>query len=115
MNPFEPLKTYLFEIDTTDEFNSPFKKNQEVVSVGGIIEASPNNWINSTTLSADPLFFTDSTVYFWRCAPDSSTIDWQENSFQYIPDKWGWGQSHFFQFKNNTYSNITYNLSLIHI
>ena len=109
MNPFEPLKTYLFEIDTTDEFNSPFKKNQEVVSVGGIIEASPNNWINSTTLSADPLFFTDSTVYFWRCAPDSSTIDWQENSFQYIPDKWGWGQSHFFQFKNNTYSNITYN------
>lgn len=109
MNPFEGQKNYLFEIDTTDEFNSPFRKQQEVVSLGGVIEAAPNNWKNSTSLLAEPLFFTDSTVYFWRCATDSSTIQWQERSFQYIPKKWGWGQSHFFQFKENNYSNIFYN------
>ena len=109
MNPFEPQKNYLFEIDTTDEFNSPFKKQQEIISLGGVVEAYPNDWINSTSLTAEPLFFTDSTVYFWRCATDSTEIQWQESSFQYIPNKWGWGQSHFFQFKNNLYSNISYN------
>ena len=109
MNPFEPQKNYLFEIDTTDEFNSPFKKRQEIISLGGVVEAYPNNWKNSNTLNPEPLFFTDSTVYFWRCAPDSSQIQWEESSFQYIPKKWGWGQSHFFQFKNNSYSNINYN------
>ena len=109
MNPFESEKKYFFEIDTTDEFNSPFKKQQEIISVGGVIEAKPNDWINSNTLSPSPLFFTDSTVYFWRCATDSSVLNWEESSFQYISNKWGWGQSHFFQYKNNSYSGINYN------
>ncbi|MBG15061.1 MAG: hypothetical protein CL853_01770 [Crocinitomicaceae bacterium] len=109
MNPFEPAKNYIFEIDTTDEFNSPFKKYQQVNSPGGVVEALPNNWLNSNINSSDPLYFTDSTVYFWRCSPDSSVLDWKEHSFQYIPNKWGWGQSHFFQFKNNSLINIEYN------
>jgi len=109
MNPFESLNNYIFEIDTTNDFNSPFKKYQEVLSEGGVIEALPNNWLNFSTNSSSPLFFNDSTVYYWRCSPDSSTLDWKESSFQYIQDKWGWGQSHFFQFRNNSYLNINYN------
>lgn len=109
INPFEPLRSYIFEIDTTDLFNSPFKKHQKITSVGGVLEATPNNWINNNTQQPSSLEFTDSTVYFWRCSPDSSVKNWLESSFQYIPNKWGWGQSHFFQFKNNTYTNIDYN------
>jgi len=108
MNPFEPLQNYIFEIDTTDEFTSPFKKYQHISSIGGVVNALPNNWVNTSTNSPDPLYFTDSTVYFWRCSPDSSVLFWEERSFQYIDQKWGWGQSHFFQFKNNDYTNINY-------
>ncbi len=109
VNPFEPFRKYVFEVDTTDLFNSPFKKVQYRLSSGGVIEAFPSHWINSDTQLPDPLSFTDSTVYFWRCSPDSSVKDWLESSFQYIPNKWGWGQSHFFQFKNNNFTNIDYN------
>jgi len=109
INPFAPNNQYVFEIDTTDLFNSPFKKHQYIISAGGIVEASPNDWINSTSLINDPIILADSTVYFWRCSPDSSTKSWHESSFQYISDKWGWGQSHFFQFKNNNYTNLFYN------
>ena len=51
---------------------------------------------------------TDSTVYFWRVAIDSSVYDWKESSFQYIVDKEGWGQDHFFQFKKNGFFGIDY-------
>lgn len=109
VNPFEPFRKYVFEVDTTDLFNSPFKKVQYRSSGGGVIEALPTHWINNDTQLSDPLLFTDSTVYFWRCSPDSSVKNWIESSFQYIPNKWGWGQSHFFQFKDNGYTNIDYN------
>jgi len=111
INPFAPTNQYVFEIDTTDLFNSPFKKHQFIISAGGVVEARPYDWINSTSLAVDPITFTDSTVYFWRCSPDSSVKSWQESSFQYIPEKWGWGQSHFFQFKNDAYANISHNRS----
>lgn len=109
VNPFAATSQYVFEIDTTDLFNSPFKKHQYIISPGGVVEAKPYEWVNSSSLITDPIVFTDSTVYFWRCSPDSSTKSWQESSFQYIPNKWGWGQSHFFQFKNNNYTNLFYN------
>ena len=109
IDPFAPTYQYVFEIDTTDLFNSPFKKHQLITSAGGVVEALPYDWINSNSLAADPITFSDSTVYFWRCSPDSTIKSWQESSFQYIPEKWGWGQSHFFQFKNDAYTNIAYN------
>jgi hypothetical protein len=109
INPFASTNQYVFEIDTTDLFNSPFKKHQFITSAGGVVEALPYDWINSSSLASDSITFTDSTVYFWRCSPDSSTKSWQESSFQFIPAKWGWGQSHFFQFKDDAYANILYN------
>jgi hypothetical protein len=109
INPLEKLNTYYFEIDTTDNFNSPFLKKQTLFSSGGVIEAAPGNWINNSSNLIDSLYFSDSTVYYWRSCPDSSVLDWKYRSFQYVPNKWGWGQAHFDQFSNNSYINILFN------
>jgi len=106
INPLEATNTYYFEIDTIRKFNSPFLKNQSIVSSGGVIEASPGNWSNSMTALNDSLYFEESVVYYWRSRPDSSVIDWKVSSFQYLPKKWGWSQSHIDQFKENEYLNI---------
>jgi len=109
IDPFAPLRTYQFQIDTIDSFDSPFLKSQTIVSEGGVVELDPDLWSNVASPGADTLVFTDSTVYFWRAAADSTTLAWKERSFQYIAGKNGWGQAHFHQFKNNTFTNIGYN------
>ncbi len=101
IDPIAPFNTYLFQIDTTDLFNSPFLKNAVVTGTGGVKEVKPNQWDS-------PLQFTDSTVYFWRVAVDEPNPNWSESSFQYIKGKSGWGQDHFFQFKKNTFNNVLY-------
>jgi len=100
-NPFALMKTYIFEIDTTDTFDSPFKQTGQVVSTGGIIE-----WDVPFPMTSMP----DSTVYFWRATSQGSST-WRESSFQFIAGKRGWGQSHFFQYKNNNFQRISYNRS----
>lgn len=100
-DPFALSKTYRFQIDTTDNFTNPVQGT--VTQTGGVV-----NW-------EVPFTLTDSTVYFWRVSRDSSSgasYKWRESSFQYIPDKSGWGQAHFFQFKNNDYRYIGYNKPL---
>ena len=109
INPLEKTNFYYFEIDTTDSFNSPFLKKQTVTSSGGVIEAFPSNWRNFNSGMNDTLVFLDSTVYYWRSCPDSTVLDWKYRSFQYLPNKWGWGQAHIDQFKNNNYLNILLN------
>jgi hypothetical protein len=109
INPFEPYRNYIFELDTTDLFNSPFKRYQQIGSVGGVVEAPPHLWRSAANDQLNPITFTDSTVYFWRCSPDSVVKNWYESSFQYIPDHWGWGQAHFFQFKKDEFQGIDYN------
>ena len=74
INPFQASNTYYFEIDTTINFNSPFSKSQNIVSIGGVIEASPSKWININSGLIDSLFFIDSSVYYWRVRPDSTGI-----------------------------------------
>ncbi len=100
-DPFAPEKKYKFEVDTTDLFNSPFKIDTVIQQVGGVVK-----WRPSITL-------TDSTVYFWRTGVDSANSGnfyrWKESSFQHIAGKRGWGQDHFFQFKDNFYDFINYN------
>ncbi len=107
-NPIAPLKNYRFEIDTTDLFNSPQRRYQQVASVGGVVKAPSMGWRFASSSAAAPLQFTDSTVYFWRVSPDSSSYTWNESSFQYIRGKQGWGQSHFFQFKSNALQSLNY-------
>lgn len=108
INPIAPFNTYRFEIDTTDLFNTPFRKYALVSGLGGVKEVQPNQWLNVNTNSPSPLLLTDSTAYFWRVAVDSSAHQWVEHSFQYIPGKEGWGQDHFYQFKNGGFTGINY-------
>jgi hypothetical protein len=98
-DPFAPVRTYIFELDTTDLFNSPFKITNSITQAGGVL-----SWSHPITLQ-------DSMVYFWRVSPDSiagGSYRWKESSFQYIPGKRGWSQDHFFQYKKNTFNQINY-------
>jgi hypothetical protein len=101
VNPMEPYRSWRFEIDTTDLFNSPFRVSQQVLDSGGVVQWHPN------------LTFTDSMVYYWRVSPDSSTpadaFLWQMHSFQYITGQTGWGQDHIFQFTNDGYQFVQLN------
>lgn len=103
-DPLAPLRTYVFQIDTTDTFNSPLLEQTSITAPGGVVTWQPQSIyaINSQQ---------DSTVFYWRCSIDSTgngAYGWYERSFQYIPDERGWGQAHFFQFKNNGYAGLTY-------
>ena len=64
----ESSNTYYFEIDTNIQFNSPFLKTQSIISNGGIVEASPYNWLNNSSGIIDSLEFLDSV--------GASTKDW---------------------------------------
>lgn len=100
-NPYAPLTTYKIQIDTTDLFNSPFLRDTVITISGGVVRWKP------------PIQFTDSTCYFWRAGIDSASTGnfylWKESTFQYIIGKYGWGQDHFFQFKDNDYLFIDHN------
>lgn len=100
-NPFAPAKNYIFEMDTSDAFdsNSPkFKQFKIAQASGGVVTWQPN------------VILEDSMVYYWRVSPDATNgnYKWRESSFIYIPGKTGWSQAHFFQFKNDTYKEILY-------
>ena len=104
-DPFAPAKNYKFEIDTTDLFNSPFYKDTIIYEGGGIVKWHPGALLDSLVY--------DSAVYFWRVGVDSANTGnyyrFKESTFQYIPGKYGWGQDHFFQFKDDSYTYIDYN------
>lgn len=88
-NPLNVTKTYRMEIDTTEFYNSPFKRTQNVSSTGGVIEFTPG------------FTFTDSTVYYWRVSPldsQNNPSKWNTSSFVYLPNSpIGFNQSHFYQ------------------
>ena len=88
-NPFSPSKQYRMEIDTTDFFNSSFKRTVNKTSAGGLLDFDPG------------ITFTDSTVYYWRVSPldgAGNPSKWNEASFVYLPNSdVGFNQSHFYQ------------------
>ncbi|MEO8068142.1 MAG: C25 family cysteine peptidase [Flavobacteriales bacterium] len=103
-DPFAPTAPYVFQIDTTDLFNSPVLEMGTVTAPGGVISWQPQ-FIYALNGSVDSL------VFFWRCSPDSTGPDgykWKESSFQHIPNRTGWGQAHYFQFKDDNYNNVVY-------
>ena len=97
-NPLAPIIKYLFEIDTTESFNSPILNRLEKEQSGGVVEWQPT------------IPFMDNVVYYWRVSTDSLneavTYNWKKSSFTYIeesPD--GWSQGHYHQFlKDSLYS-----------
>ena len=97
-NPLIGVSNYTMELDTTELFNSAFKKTYNLSSGGGVIQFSPTNFT-----------FSDSTVYYWRTAvvPTTGNIIWNNFSFVYLPNSLtGFNQSHYFQFLKNQYNNI---------
>ncbi len=103
-NPLAAVRNYIFQIDTTDLFNSPVLESAMVSAPGGVVSWQPQSIYQLNNVQ-------DSTVFFWRCSIDSAGNDgynWYERSFQYIAGKHGWGQAHYFQFKNDEYNGIVY-------
>ncbi|MEZ4740364.1 MAG: hypothetical protein R2818_13640 [Flavobacteriales bacterium] len=103
-DPFAPVRNYIFQIDTTDLFNSPVMQMAMVSAPSGVV-----SWQPTTVYNVDQV--QDSTVYYWRCSIDSTGnggYNWYERSFQFISGQRGWGQAHYFQFKNDNYADIEY-------
>jgi hypothetical protein len=98
---FAVSKTYIFQFDTTDTYNSPTVLTYKVTMPGGVISWHP------------PVKLIHTKVYYWRVSPDSISpangYNWREHSFQYIAGKRGWEQAHPFQFKNNTFQYVKLN------
>ena len=110
VNPTADFNTYRFELDTTDLFNSPFKRFATVSGLGGVKEVHPSQWKMASSDQLSPLVCEDSMVYFWRVAIDEPIPSWKESSFQHITGRSGWGQDHFFQFKKNGFNGIEYDV-----
>lgn len=84
-------KDYVVEIDTTQLFNSSFKKQLTQNSSGGLLEFDPS------------FTYQDNTVYYWRVGikPQSGAIEdfhWNGSSFIYLSNSTpGAGQFHYYQ------------------
>jgi len=98
-NPLNSMRQYTMELDTTENFNSAFKKTYSANGVGGVIQFSPGN-IN----------FTENTVYYWRTATiptGTSPIIWNNSSFIYLANGGtGFNQSHYYQHQKSTVKDI---------
>jgi hypothetical protein len=99
-NVLAPETKYQLQIDTTENFNSPFKLETSITQIGGVIEWQP-------TIS-----WEEEQVYYWRISPDSlnaqSGFVWENSSFVYLPNETGggWNQSQFWQYEKNDFEQM---------
>lgn len=94
-----PERRYVFQLDTTEHFNSPLLLTHTLTRRGGILKWTP------------PVNWEPGRVYFWRVSPDSLSPQegflWTTSSFIIEPDgATGWNQSHGQQFQKNTMVNL---------
>lgn len=97
VDPLAPMRNYVFQIDTTEKFNSAMLQTTPMLfqHTGGVVEWTPT------------LNLIDSTVYYWRASVDTGQEDihdysWHNSSFIYLNGSSpGWNQSHYFQFKKD--------------
>lgn len=99
-NPLSAVRSYTMEVDTTEFFNSAFKKTYHQTGPGGIVEFSPTD-----------ITFVDETVYYWRVSMDATggqTTIWNSSSFVYLQNSTtGYNQSHYFQHTNSTMDEVS--------
>ncbi|MBL7788180.1 MAG: hypothetical protein JNM36_19880 [Chitinophagales bacterium] len=92
---------YVFQIDTTEAFNSPALKTHQQNSIGGVLTWQPD--IN----------YQPNKVYYWRTARKAAVGEaerWKNTSFIYLPtSSEGWNQSHYYQYNYNNYNNTEIN------
>jgi len=90
-------QTYLFQIDTTELFNSSLLQQDAVESIGGIISWDPT------------IVFQNNTAYYWRVTVvplSGQEYTWEGSSFVFINGAGnGWNQSHYYQFASNEFVN----------
>lgn len=93
-NYFVETQRFVFQIDTTELYNSPLLTEHQASYDGGLLEWAPD------------LTFEEETVYYWRISPD--TLDtglgylWSGSSFVYLPgSSEGWNQSHRYQYEKD--------------
>ncbi len=99
-NGLNPGGTFIFQIDTTETYDSPIMRETTIDNQSSIIQWTPD------------IEAIEDAVYYWRIAP--VTVDdrlksenWQTSSFVYIPGHSpGWNQSHFYQWKKNSYYKV---------
>lgn len=96
-DPLAPNRNYLFEVDTTDGFDSPLLVTETLQQSGGVLSWSPAmNW-------------QDGQVYYWRVAAeeaDEEVPNWRMHSFELRSNERGWGQSHHEQFRANQFDKV---------
>ena len=92
-NAFADKQTYIFEIDTTELFNSALLERTEVESSPGLIEWAPT------------MQYQNEVVYYWRLIPkDVENTIWNTSSFVYLDNGTeGWNQSHLYQWQKDEY------------
>ena len=102
-NYFVDSQKYIFQIDTTEEFNSSLKKSALVTSKGGIVEWKPN------------FDFVHETVYYWRISSDTTSSNtkpiWLNSSFVYLNTASkieGWNQSHYYQYLKDEFKGTVF-------
>ena len=97
-----PFQKYIFEIDTTELFNSPVREMGTVQEKGGIIKWKPSKNL------------VDNTVYYWRVSLDSLVTQngfiWENSSFVYLANSSsGWNQSHKYQYAKDDFYDLELN------
>ncbi len=90
---------YVYQIDTTELFNSPALQSKELTQIGGVIEWEPS------------LNLENGRVYYWRISPDSMNTEvgyvWNTSSFIYLEGETeGWNQSHYYQYKKDQFEGM---------
>lgn len=97
--PLTPERNYIFQIDTTELFNSPVLETSKLTHSGGVLKWTPNvNW-------------KDEQVYYWRISADSLSpqegFTWDNSSFLYLSNSLGgWNQSHYYQWKKDIFNEM---------
>lgn len=99
-SPFLATQKYIFQIDTTEHFDSPLLETTEITQEGGVVKWTPT--IN----------YQNDQVYYWRVSPEENPdvggFIWRKSSFIYLDGAGnGWNQSHYFQYLDDDYFNIT--------
>jgi len=102
LNPLVTDKSYLFEIDTTNLFNSPVLRRTQVQGT------SSARWALDLFESIPE---RDTTVFYWRTKfanPDEQELDsWYLSSFTYIKNAGpGWAMAHIQQYEETAKTHV---------
>ncbi|MBT8190495.1 MAG: hypothetical protein KJO29_08700, partial [Bacteroidia bacterium] len=98
-NAFAAKELFIIELDTTENFDSPFLRRTEIESSPSLVQ-----WKPGITLENEK-------VYYWRISPKENTgqAKWNTSSFVFLENgSDGWNQSHLYQWQRDNFNNYIY-------